>query len=141
MKSSDAFTVIWNHLQSADLGVPVVGPADGRPRGDRGAWARLSLRDYTAEDLTIGANRTFWVVGAVWVQLFVPRGPGATVQSLSLAEKVQAAFNGAVIGPENDSISFQVGVFDQLDAESGNDNWLMWVGEFPYRYLGVVDGS
>ena len=138
MDAPTAFTTIWNHMQAADLGVPIVGPADGRPRNERSAWARLTLRDYTTEGLTIGTNRSFWVVGAVWMQVFVPRGTGATVQSLTLNGKVQAALNGVVLGPADDRIVFQVGVFDQLDAQAGNDNWLMSVGEFPYRYLGQV---
>ena len=138
MDAPTAYTTIWNHLQAANLGVPIVGPADGRPREESRPWARLTLRDYLAEDLTIGAKRSFWTVGAVWMQVFVPRGTGSTIQSLTLNEKVMKAFNGAVLGPATDRIVFQVGVFDQLDAQQGNDNWLMSVAEFPYRYLSTV---
>ena len=139
MTPAVAFTTIWNHWQSAGIGITTVGPADGRPREVREPWARLSLRDYVAEDLTIGTKRSFWTVGALWAQLFIPRGTGSTIQSLTLNEKVMKAFNGAVLGPATDRIVFQVGVFDQLDASQGNDNWLMSVGEFPYRYLSLVE--
>ena len=140
MTPVQAYTLVWNHLQAADLGIPIVGPADLALREDRTPWARITLRDYSVEDATIGSKRTYWTVGGLWVQVFVARGDGATIQLLRLKEKVEQTFNGQRLGSADDPLIFSFGALDVLDADPGERNWQQAVGDLPYRYIqGVAD--
>ena len=135
MTPTTAYTTAWNAAQAANWGIPIVGPADLALREDRAPWARITLRDYTVESPTIGGKRTYWTVGGLWVQVFVARGDGATIQLLRLKEKVEQTFNGQRLGTADDPLIFSFGALDVIDADPTERNWQQAVGDLPYRYL------